>query len=188
MNYSSQTFPVIFSWWVICSFPVAITYTKLNFLYSLHIFSNFFLIYVIVAACWKSYLSSLLIGFIIAIFVFHPIRRIYICYSMFQVYFNDIYNRTNELIKDKITNSHWTIIFDIRWFIIIPCCVCFKLIILSLTPNIAFLWAQEYSLMTCTNRNKCFLQAFSSLFLFLIPRGYLLLLEFFFFFFFPQNV
>ena len=99
----SQLFWVIFSKWVIYSFPVTFIYKTLNFWYYFLFFSPIsWWFNATVLANYKD-LASLQVGFIVA-FLF--------CIqsgwsSLFQIYFKTFLMEKPNTVKDKITISHW---------------------------------------------------------------------------------
>ena len=71
-----KSFLIIFSWWMICSFPIIFICKKLNFDILCEFFQIILWINGAVAAYWKHLPSYLFIVFIVAFF--YPIWRIYI--------------------------------------------------------------------------------------------------------------
>ena len=76
-----------FFWWIISSFPFIYIFLKVQFFLVFQNFNQFLHGYAGVEAYWKHLLSFLLMGFIVAFFIFHQIRAIYIWSTAIQVYF-----------------------------------------------------------------------------------------------------
>ena len=92
----SKLFPVIFSWWLIYSFPVIFIYKRIHFWYSLRTFFTFL-------HDLMGLLLSSLIGFIVDILFFIQSGES----TMFQIYFMTIVMRQINVIKNKIITSCW---------------------------------------------------------------------------------
>ena len=55
-----------------------------------------------VTTYWKDLLSLLFMGFIVAFFIFYPIRWIYVWSTTIKILFHGIYNTTKNTIKDEV--------------------------------------------------------------------------------------
>ena len=87
-----KLFPIIFFWWKTYSSPFIFIDKRFNFCYYICMFSYFSRFNTTVTAYWKHLLSLLLIRFVVAFFVFYPVKRIYNGLDLFY----DIYNTINE--------------------------------------------------------------------------------------------
>ena len=82
-----KLFPIIFFWSKINSFLITFFYKRFNFSYSLRVFFGLFMIQHDCYCELKTYVIFFVDGIYCCIFVFHPIRRIFIWSTTIRIYF-----------------------------------------------------------------------------------------------------
>ena len=82
-------FPIIFFWWIVCSFSVMFIYKRFNFCYSLLVFFLFLHDLMQLLQCIESIDHLFYWWNLLSLFDFYPIRRIYIWCTAFNNYFTE---------------------------------------------------------------------------------------------------
>ena len=73
-----KCFQISYSWWVIYSFPIILIYKRINFWYSLLIFSNIFKVLCGCCNILKRFIITFLYRVYCCFSIFYPVSRIYI--------------------------------------------------------------------------------------------------------------